>query len=130
VTASFRAVLDASAVLAVLHREPGYTQVVPHLDQAVISSVNWAEVVQKALSRNILLESLVAEFPFLRVSIEPFTAEDAEASGILWTETRRWGLSLADRACLSLALRHGLPVITADRVWSSVQAGVTIHVIR
>ena len=37
-------VLDASAVLALLHDEPGADQVELALGDAVMSSVNWAEV--------------------------------------------------------------------------------------
>jgi ribonuclease VapC len=41
------AVLDASAVLALLYREPGHEQVTQVLAGAVISTVNWAEVIAK-----------------------------------------------------------------------------------
>lgn len=38
------AVLDASAVLALIYREPGHEQVAKILTGAVVSTVNWAEV--------------------------------------------------------------------------------------
>ena len=44
-------VLDASALLAFLHSEPGAHRVEPVLDGALVSAVNWAEVFQKSLSR-------------------------------------------------------------------------------
>jgi ribonuclease VapC len=37
---------------------------------------------------------------------------------------------LGDRACLALGLHLGRPVITADRVWASLNLGVEIVVIR
>jgi PIN domain nuclease of toxin-antitoxin system len=39
-------------------------------------------------------------------------------------------LSLGDRACLALGLRLGSPVVTADRVWATVDVGVEIVLIR
>ena len=44
--------------------------------------------------------------------------------------TRHAGLSLGDRACLALGDRLGCPVVTADRVWASLDVGVAIVVIR
>ena len=41
------AVPDASALLAYLQGEPGAEAVKATIDEAVISTVNWAEVVQK-----------------------------------------------------------------------------------
>ncbi len=41
-------VLDASALLAYLQDEPGSEAVAAVLAESVLSSVNWAEVVQKA----------------------------------------------------------------------------------
>jgi PIN domain nuclease of toxin-antitoxin system len=44
--------------------------------------------------------------------------------------SRRAGLSFGDRACLALALIHGLPVLTADRAWAKVDVGVEVRLIR
>lgn len=46
-------VLDASSVLAFLHDEPGAERVWSVLSQAVVGAVNWSEVVQKALRRQV-----------------------------------------------------------------------------
>jgi PIN domain nuclease of toxin-antitoxin system len=40
-----RAVLDASAVLTLLHDEPGASEVTPWIAEGVISAVNLAEVI-------------------------------------------------------------------------------------
>ncbi len=40
-------VLDASALLAYLHKEPGWKTVQTLIDDSCISSVNWSEVAQK-----------------------------------------------------------------------------------
>jgi PIN domain nuclease of toxin-antitoxin system len=44
--------------------------------------------------------------------------------------TRHAGLSLGDRACLALGEGLGYPVITADRVWASLDLGIEVVVIR
>jgi len=40
-------ILDASALLAYLHRETGWEVVQPVIADAYISTVNWSEVAQK-----------------------------------------------------------------------------------
>jgi PIN domain nuclease of toxin-antitoxin system len=64
------------------------------------------------------------------LSIEPFDARDAEMTARLWRPTRSAGLSLADRACLALALRLEAPVLTTDRAWVGLDHGVDVQVIR
>ncbi|MGB5671680.1 MAG: hypothetical protein WBM71_14135, partial [Sedimenticolaceae bacterium] len=64
------------------------------------------------------------------VSIEVFTAQQAEMAGRLWVDTQRLGLTLGDRACLSLALDKSLPILTADRAWKSLRLDLDIQIIR
>jgi PIN domain nuclease of toxin-antitoxin system len=66
----------------------------------------------------------------LGISVEAFSAEDAETVAELWQPTRRAGLSLADRACLALARRLGVAAHTADRDWRKVAVGVEVVLIR
>ena len=52
-------VLDASALLAMLHNEQGADKVEAALfNKAVISTVNWTEVIQKAIAKNIRVDDL------------------------------------------------------------------------
>lgn len=60
----------------------------------------------------------------------PFDAEDACLAGELAGVIREAGLSLADRACLALAGRLGVPAVTADRTWLSLDIGVEVIGIR
>lgn len=124
------AVLDASALLAMLHDEAGGEKVEPLLAAAVISSVNWSEVVQKSIARDVWDESLRADLEALGLSILPFTREDAEGAARLWHRTRARGLSIGDRACLALGFRLGLPVITTDRAWKGAVPGLDVRVVR
>jgi PIN domain nuclease of toxin-antitoxin system len=123
-------VLDASALLALFHGESGAASVEEALEGARVSTVNWAEVVQKSVARAVVTTSMREELAGTGVIFEPFTAQQAETTGTLWLKTRRWGLSLGDRACLALALEKSLPVITADRVWTKLDLSLEIQVIR
>ncbi|HHB13250.1 MAG TPA: PIN domain-containing protein [Chromatiales bacterium] len=123
-------VLDASALLAFLHEEPGGERVSPVLEGARVSAVNWSEVLQKSLQRGVDVEGMQQEFIEVGVIFDPFTPEQAETAGRLFTQTRNHGLSLADRACLALAVDKRLPVMTADRAWGRLKLDVDIEVVR
>ena len=123
-------VLDASALLAYLREEPGSDRVDEVLGGAVITSVNWAEVVQKSLSAGVEVEGLRQDLQALGLVVEPFSAGDADTAARLWAQTQRLGLSLADRACLSLGLRLKLPVITCDRAWAELPLPLPIVLLR
>ena len=111
-------VLDASAVLAFLQREPGADLVEEHLSSGICGAANWSEVAQTVrqgggnwpVAREILLS--------YGVRIEPVTAEDGETAARLWR--RGAGRSLGDRLCLALGQRLGLEVVTADAAWGDL----------
>lgn len=124
------AVLDASALIALLRDEPGAEAVERLLGRAVISVVNWTEVLQRYRAHGVDTTGKRDDVVALGVTIEAFTDEDAEAVAELWQPTRSAGLSLADRACLALARRLDVPVHTADRAWHKVDVGVEVVLIR
>lgn len=123
-------VLDASALLAYLQDEPGQQIVERVLAESVISSVNWAEVVQKSIAAGVEVDGMLEDLQVLGLTVEPFTSEDGEMTGRLWEQTRQMGLSLGDRACLSLGLRLKVPVLTSDRDWASLNLSVDVKLIR
>ena len=123
-------VLDASALLAFLHEEPGGERVSPVLEGAHVSAVNWSEVLQKSLRRDVDIDGMQQEFIEVGVIFEPFTPEQAETAARLFTWTRNHGLSLADRACLALAVDKGLPAMTADRAWGELGLDIEVRIIR
>ncbi len=124
------AVIDASALLAYLHQEPGWELVRSALAGGCIGAVNWSEVALKA-DRNGLDASRIRDLlQDMELTIVPFSAEQAEATATLWRATKAHGLSLADRACLALALERKLPVLTADRAWTELALGIDIRLIR
>ena len=123
-------VLDASALLALLHAEPGADTVERAVDGAAVSTVNWSEVHERAAARAVDVSGLRADLEALGLEIVPFTVDDAERAAALRPATRPLGLSLGDRACLALALRLDRPALTADRSWIDLEIGASITSIR
>ncbi len=125
-----RAVLDASALLALLFKEPGAKLVVPHLPGSMLSAINLSEVVSKAVENGLMLEDarrMLSEFP---CQIVPFDVDAAYLTASLRAATRPFGLSLGDRACLALALSENVPAVTADQSWAKCDLGVKVIQIR
>ncbi|MCY3931358.1 MAG: type II toxin-antitoxin system VapC family toxin [Acidobacteria bacterium] len=127
--------MDASAVLALVHSEPGAESVADALRDSVMSTVNWAEVVARVRGgatngAGAGPSALRLELCALGFRLEEFSAEQADLAGELRRSTRDFGLSLGDRACLALALVRREPVLTADRVWRRLSLDVEIEVIR
>ena len=123
-------VLDASALLAYLQDEPGGERVRAVISQAVMSTVNWAEVIGKARDQGVDTRGLQQDLQSLGLALEPFSAAQAEIAGRLKERNRPHGLSLGDRACLALGDDRGETVCTADRAWLDLELGVNIQAIR
>lgn len=121
-------VIDASALLALLQDEPGSEHV--RLAGAVMSSVNLSEVLHKSLEKGASTRGLRVDLSLLGLDVVPFDAQHAESTAQLHARTRHLGLSLADRACLALALERGGTAVTTDRVWSHLGDDVHVRVIR
>jgi ribonuclease VapC len=123
-------VLDSSALLALVHGEPGADVVQLVVDRSAMSTVNWAETCKRAVENNVPLEGFRDEIEALEVELVDLTADDAERSARLWSATKRAGLSLGDRACLALAARLRVPALTSDRSWAKLDVGVEVRLIR
>lgn len=111
-------VLDSSAVLAVINGERGTDEVARLLDNAVLSAVNYAEIISKLVERGMSMPHALRAIGGLAVSIIDFDSRQAERAGELRMATRRSGLSLGDRACLALAEREDAVAVTADKRWA------------
>jgi len=126
-------VLDASAVLALLNKEPGYEQVLAVLPTAAIGTVNLTEVISKLCERGVPPGAAMEAVQCLGVEMVPHSVEHALLSGELRSKTKAFGLSLWDRACLALGRERRTTVITAERHWDErvdAAAGVSIQRIR
>ncbi len=123
---------DSSAVLALIFDEPG-AQLAAQLmgeDDALISSVNLAEVLGKLMDKGLSAADVAAIARQLPLRVMPFTAEQAQAAGALRPGTRALGLSLGGRCCLALAQQYpDASVVTADRPWAGLP-GLRITLVR
>ena len=124
------AVLDSSAVLAMLFKEPGAELVASRISDAAISTVNLAEVVSKLIDEGFPPAEARRTALSMSMQVHLFDAESAVQTGLLRAATRAHGLSLGDRACLALAARLEAEAVTADRAWSRADIGVDIRLIR
>jgi ribonuclease VapC len=111
------AVLDASALLAFLRNEPGADKVAAILTRSCISAVYLAETISKMVEHGKPLDEIVYQIERLHIPVIPFDAAQAKMVASLWKATRVAGVSLGDRACLSLALQTSLPALTTERDW-------------
>jgi PIN domain nuclease of toxin-antitoxin system len=132
------AVLDASALLALLFEEPGGQEVQARLDGSILSSINLAEVltrVRAEANEASAVEETIDTLDELGIHLEPvFTSSHAATAAHLQHAAHHLGLSLADRACLAItsdnpAERYAL---TADTAWTKLPAalGITVVAIR
>lgn len=124
------AVLDASAILAVLFSEPGSEAVVPLLPGALVSAVNLAEVYGQLLFRGVDPGLAWQWVQQLGCEICPFDGEQARIAGEILSQTRTQALSLGDRACLALAIQRKATVYTSDAAWQEFRLGIEVEVIR
>jgi len=124
------AVLDSSAILAVLFQEPGKDAVLQVMKGALLSTVNLAETHAKLLLRGIDARFAWSRLLSLECELCFFDDEQARLAGELIAQSRPYGLSLGDRACLALGLARKGTVYTTDREWTRLGLGLRIEVIR
>ncbi|MGH6671149.1 MAG: type II toxin-antitoxin system VapC family toxin [Xanthobacteraceae bacterium] len=124
------AVLDSSAILAVLNAEPGVDVVESMMDDALVSTVNYAEVVAKLVERGGTVSAAQAALQSIALTTVDFDVALALRTGGLRGETPKRGVSLGDRACLALAEREGVPALTGDRSWVGAVSRVEVRLIR
>lgn len=120
-------VVDASAVLAWLQDEPGSDTVESLLMEGIIGAANWSEVLQKARQHGLEPEAVGRLLASFGLVVAEVTAADGERAARLWEP--RSPLSLADRLCLALGLRLGLPVATTDAAWTQLVSGPRVLLI-
>ena len=123
-------ILDAPVVLAVLFEEPIGNLECGDLLDAQLSSVHYSEILARCMDRGMDADLAVRQIARLNIAIVPFDVGNAREAAQLRLATRHRGLLLGDRACLALARREGLPVLTADRQWEGLDVGVDIRLIR
>ncbi len=122
-----RRVLDASAVIAWVFEEDGGELVETLFADGLMSTVNYAEVIQRLIKRGEDAEDCVKD-----IEATGITVIDAgqEAAIIAARLSQHRDLSLADRFCIALGDLAEAPVVTADRYWATLQLPVQVELIR
>jgi len=123
-------VLDSSAVLAIINKEPGAEIVAGLIGDSLLSAVNFAEVITKLVERSGSLERAQKALAILDLNVVDFDRDLAEQAGGLAAQTKVRGLSLGDRSCLALALRERVPAVTGDRAWQDIKLGIEVRLFR
>lgn len=123
-------ILDSSALLALIFGETGDTLVRSMLSRAAIGAVNYAEVIYKLIQKGAEPQEACELIDALRLPVIAFDAALAAEGADLASKAGAHGLSLGDRACLTLARHYGVPAITADQVWKTAGFPVKVRLIR
>ena len=123
-------VFDSSAILALLKMEQGHEIVAQHLDNAIVSSVNFSEVVTVLTRKGFGQENVIKSLKDTFLHIEDFNVEQAIIAASFDEITKTCGLSFGDRACLALAQYKNLSVLTADKIWQELELEIKIQLIR
>lgn len=124
------AVLDSSAVLAVVGIERGHEEVVRVLARSLISVVTEAEVIAVLIRKGDSVARALDAVRALPYSLVDLDRQLARRAGSLWFDFKPRGLSLGDRCCLALAERERLPVLTSDKRWTEISIGVEVRLFR
>lgn len=122
------AVLDASAVIALLKGERGASKVAGVVADAVVGVFNQAEVVSHFVCLGAPESEVRTMLGALPYTVVPADEALSWEAGLLRAATADAGLSLGDRFCLALARRLDLPAYTADRAWKDVAIAVGVKV--
>ena len=123
-------VLDASALLAVMNSEPGADIVRASLVGALMSAVNYSEVMKKTIERNVAVEKLHSLVRSASLDIIPFDVKLAEVCAELYPQGKPHGMSMADRACLALGMQRKCKVLTAEKRMGLVTLPIKVRLIR
>lgn len=120
-----KVVFDASALIALFAKEKGYELIKTHLKDAIISSVNIAEVYKYCIEvQNLTKDEANSLIKLADIKIVDFSEEQALITAELVHKTKLYGLSLGDRACIALAMLKNHPVLTCDKIWQKVDVGL------
>jgi len=113
-----------------MNSEPGADIVRASIVGALISAVNYSEVMKKTIERLVPTDHLHQLVKTAAIEIVPFDKSQAEASAQLYPETKAQGMSFADRACLALGLAQKLTVLSAEHKMRIPSLAVKVKLIR
>jgi PIN domain nuclease of toxin-antitoxin system len=129
-------VLDSSAVLALVLKEPGGNKVGDLLVLAdsdsdlriAISVVNWCEILTRLYRDHASMTIQELEALLGGVELVPFARAEADLAAD-YSRTHP-ELSLGDRACLALTKDRDATAWTTDKAWNRIKVGVSVEALR
>ena len=116
-----RAVKDESELIRFVRSPDGVA--VPDLARKLPGRGVWVSLDRK------LLDEAIRKRLFSR-GFQAETTIPPDLPDMVSKLLRQQGLSLGDRACLSLGLRLGLTVVTCDRAWAELPLKLEVQVLR
>ncbi len=125
--------LDSSALLAALQREPGGTRVTAALSsgRSALTTANLAEVLSVLATRaNVPISETLHAIDQLPIELINLSRDIAVQSAELHARWPRGGLSLGDRICLATGIVQGWLILTADAAWLRFETGAEVELIR
>lgn len=115
-----KVILDASALIALIQEEKGGEVIKPLLKDSVMSTINIAEVLTSLQRVGIFPDDAIVIMQSIVGTVIPFDVTHAQKAAMLYPLVKHRGLSLADRACISLGISMHLPIYTADKIWAEL----------
>lgn len=128
-TVSF--VLDSSAILAIVRGEAGADKALALAREgSCTSSVNVAEIVTKCVEWQYPEAVAIDVIESCGIEVVALEQDHAVLAGQLRRKASKGVLSLGDRACIATAIGLNATAVTADRIWSKLDLGCRIELIR
>jgi ribonuclease VapC len=110
-------VLDSTALIALVAREPGFERVEELLERSAINAVNLTETIHKLVQKGSASRVVERMLQGLQLNVIAWTEDLAYRSAEFAILGKSHGLSLGDRACLALARQLHATALTADQAW-------------
>jgi PIN domain nuclease of toxin-antitoxin system len=124
-------ILDSTALIALVGLESGSQRIAELLQNSAVSAVNLAETANKLLEKGFSPTEVRASLAKLELQVEDWSEDMAYRSAEFTQFNKSHGLSLGDRACLTLAKQLHATAVTSDRTWRRAPSlGVPIMIFR
>jgi PIN domain nuclease of toxin-antitoxin system len=117
-------VLDASAVLALLLKEPGARRVEDELPDSAISAATLTEIITKAMKRGITSDAAYSAVVDWGIQIVPVDTTQARIAAEISKAPKELDLSMGDRLCIALAIAQRAKLMTSDGGILQLDAGI------
>lgn len=126
---SAKFLLDTSALLVALKKEPGYEAVEDIIARSAASSVSLGELASLLARSGMGEKEIDAVVTDLVPEIIPFSEDIAVLAGKLSGAEGGDGLSPADRACIATGMVCGMDIYTTDKTWLKPGGALGVKII-